>query len=44
MVRISTIMIVVGVVLIPVPIPPFAMIAGILLILTGFALRVLTDM
>ncbi|MXV61070.1 transporter [Natronorubrum sp. JWXQ-INN-674] len=44
MVRISTIVIVIGIVLLPVPIPPFATIAGILLILTGLALRVLTDL
>ena len=44
MVRISTIIIVLGIVLLPVPIPPFATIAGILLILVGIVLRVLTDL
>lgn len=44
MVRISTIIIIVGIVLLPVPIPPFATIAGILLILAGIVLRLLTDL
>ncbi|WP_440769438.1 transporter [Natronorubrum sp. DTA28] len=44
MVRLSTIMIIAGIVLLPVPIPPFATIAGLLLIVAGIALRVVTDL
>ncbi|WP_019991592.1 hypothetical protein [Natronorubrum tibetense] len=44
MVRISTIVIIAGIVLLPVPIPPFATIAGLLLIAVGVALRLLTDL
>jgi hypothetical protein len=43
MVRISTVVILVGVVLLFIPIPPIATILGLLTILTGIALRVLTD-
>ena len=39
MVRKSTWVILAGVLLLPVPIPPFATIAGILLIVVGLALR-----
>ena len=43
MVRISTIVILAGVGLLFVPIPPIATIAGIIVLLVGIALRVLTD-
>jgi hypothetical protein len=43
MVRISTIVMLVGVVFLFIPIPPIATIAGILTLLTGIALRVFTD-
>lgn len=44
MVRVSTIVILAGVGLLFVPIPPIATISGIIVILVGIALRVLTDM
>lgn len=43
MVRISTVVILLGVVLLFVPIPPIATILGVLTILVGIALRLLTD-
>ncbi|WP_265110443.1 transporter [Halosolutus halophilus] len=43
MVRISTIVILLGVGLLFVPIPPIATILGVLVILVGVALRLLTD-
>ncbi|QLG50350.1 transporter [Natrinema halophilum] len=43
MVRASTIVLVVGVGLLFVPIPPIATILGVLVILVGAGLRVLTD-
>ncbi|MFP8953962.1 transporter [Natrialbaceae archaeon A-arb3/5] len=44
MVRLSTIVILAGVVLLFVPIPPVATILGILVILTGIVLRVVADL
>jgi hypothetical protein len=43
MVRISTIVMLVGVVFLFIPIPPIATIVGIVTLLTGIGLRVLTD-
>lgn len=43
MVRVSTIVILLGVALLFVPIPPIATISGVLVILVGVALRFLTD-
>ena len=43
MVRASTIVLVVGVVLLFVPIPPVATVLGAITILIGAALRILTD-
>ena len=43
MVRLSTVVILVGVGLLFVPIPPVATILGALVILTGVALRIFTD-
>lgn len=43
MVRVSSIVMLVGVVLLFIPIPPIATIAGILVILAGALLRLLTD-
>ncbi|TYL40371.1 transporter [Natronococcus pandeyae] len=44
MVRMSTVVILLGVVLLFVPIPPVATILGVLTILVGIALRLLTDL
>ncbi|WP_458210204.1 transporter [Haladaptatus sp. NG-SE-30] len=43
MVRLSTIVLLVGIVLLFVPIPPIATILGVIVILIGVALRLLTD-
>ncbi|WP_137289795.1 transporter [Natronorubrum halophilum] len=43
MVRLSTIVILAGIVLLFVPIPPIATISGAVVILIGLALRLLTD-
>lgn len=43
MVRVSTVVILLGVALLFVPIPPVATILGALVILVGIALRLLTD-
>lgn len=43
MVRISSLVILAGIVLLFVPIPPIATIAGALVIVTGVLLRLLTD-
>lgn len=43
MVRISSLVILAGIVLLFVPIPPIATVAGLLVIVTGVALRLLTD-
>ncbi|WP_121742468.1 transporter [Natronorubrum halophilum] len=43
MVRLSTIVILAGIVLLFIPIPPIATIAGAVVILIGLALRLLTD-
>ncbi|WP_254763309.1 transporter [Natrinema marinum] len=43
MVRASTVILVVGVGLLFVPIPPVATILGVIVILVGAALRILTD-
>ncbi|ADJ14100.1 hypothetical protein [Halalkalicoccus jeotgali] len=42
MVRVSSLVVLVGIVLLFVPIPPIATIAGVLVILAGVALRVVT--
>jgi len=44
MVRLSTIVILVGIVLLFVPIPPIATISGVLVILVGLVLRILAGM
>lgn len=43
MVRISTVVLLAGVVFLFIPIPPIATIIGVVGILTGLALRILTD-
>ncbi|APX95573.1 transporter [Natronorubrum daqingense] len=44
MVRVSTLVILAGIVLLFIPIPPVATVSGVIVILIGLALRFLTDL
>ncbi|SEH11907.1 hypothetical protein SAMN04487967_0569 [Natronorubrum sediminis] len=44
MVRVSTLVILAGIVLLFIPIPPIATVSGVIVILIGLALRFLTDL